>query len=527
MRLFLAIFLAILVTSVHALEIEGLFMPGDLIGGHQKLEKNCENCHVRLRETTQTQLCLDCHELVEKDIKDRKGFHGRNKKVASAECIVCHTEHKGRDEDIVKLNEDRFDHNLTDFKLKGKHQQTGCKECHLPEKKYRQASSNCISCHKDDDVHKNKLGDKCGQCHTSMAWSKIKFDHDKTDFPLRDSHQKVTCDSCHIKNKFKDTPKNCVACHAIKDVHQNRFGNRCQTCHREKKWNKTSFDHDVNTRFKLKDKHRLQTCKSCHASRKPVPVNKNKKPRDCYSCHRLDDVHRGAKGKKCQQCHQTQGWRDSNFDHDAETKFPLLGKHKEIQCQSCHLNDEKDMKISTDCYSCHRQDDSHNKQQGEQCGDCHNESSWQSDVRFDHDLSDFPLIGQHAVIACESCHLSTEFKNVESECVVCHQSQDTHKGSLGKNCQRCHNSNDWLIWEFDHSQTGFEIKGAHRELHCQQCHFKPLVDKRSIRSCRDCHRMDDIHNGGFGKNCGSCHQQDEFSSINRQSMKTLKRKTLE
>ena len=512
----MAVLLAIPATSIQAFEFEILFLPGDVVEGHKKLEQECRNCHVRLRDTFQRQLCLDCHEQIEEDIKKKKGLHGRNKKAASVECNVCHTDHKGRGEDIVKLDEDRFDHRLTDFILKGKHRQTVCKECHLSKEKYREASSNCINCHKEDDIHKNELGNKCGQCHTSIAWSDNQFDHDETDFLLRDSHQEVTCDSCHVENKFENTPKTCVACHAIKDVHQNRFGKRCQDCHRQTKWEKASFDHDLNTRFKLKDNHRLQACKSCHTSRKPVAVNKNKKPRDCYSCHRLDDVHRGSNGKQCQQCHQTQSWRDSNFDHDAKTEFPLVGAHAKVQCQACHLNDAEDKKISTDCYNCHRQDDSHNEQQGKQCDDCHNQSSWLSEVRFDHDLSDFPLIGQHAVIGCESCHLSTEFKTVESECEGCHQSQDIHKGALGKKCQQCHNSNDWLIWEFDHSQTGFDIKGAHRKLHCHRCHIKPLTDKRSVSRCVDCHRMDDIHSGGFGKNCGSCHQQDDFSSINMQ-----------
>ena len=56
-------------------EFEKLFMPGDVIQGHEELEEDCKNCHVRLRDTTQTKLCLDCHESTAKDISSKRGFH--------------------------------------------------------------------------------------------------------------------------------------------------------------------------------------------------------------------------------------------------------------------------------------------------------------------------------------------------------------------------------------------------------------------------------------------------------------------
>ena len=527
--LILLLWLMLPATSVYAADVETLFMPGDVIKGHQELEKDCKQCHVRLQDTTQNQLCLDCHDHqdVEADIKDKKGFHGIDSNASTAECKTCHSEHKGRSEPLVHLDKDRFDHKLTDFRLRGKHLKIECNDCHESEKKYREAPSTCIDCHKDDDVHEEKLGDKCSKCHSEVSWTDKKFDHDDTDFPLKNSHEKLNCNSCHVANEFKDTPDKCIACHAIKDVHNNRFGDRCESCHRDSEWTSVSFDHDQDTTFKLAGKHSSQDCLACHDKRKPESIKKKKEARDCYSCHESDDAHQGSNGEKCQLCHNEKDWQESKFDHDNETEFPLRGAHEKVRCQACHVDDSADKDIDQDCYSCHRQDDSHNQEQGELCGDCHNESSWQSEVRFDHDLSDFPLIGQHVAVGCESCHLSTEFKNVESQCEECHQSQDIHKGSLGEKCQKCHNSNDWLIWEFDHSQTDFDIKGAHRELHCHQCHVKPLIDKRSVTRCVECHRVDDIHNGGFGKNCGNCHQQDDFSSIDMQSMNAFKRKASE
>ncbi len=525
--LFVCLWLILSVNSVHAVEVETLFMPGDVIKGHEKLEKDCKNCHVRLRETTQVQLCLDCHEKVDMDIKQKKGFHGLEGKAANSDCKTCHTEHKGRTATMIRIDKDRFNHLKTDFKLRGKHLQTECQSCHKPDEKYREALSACIDCHKEDDVHKEQLGDKCNDCHTEVAWSDREFDHDSTGFKLRNAHKVQQCESCHIESQYKDTPNKCISCHAIKDVHNNRFGDDCKTCHGDEEWSKVIFDHNQDTSYELTGKHRSQNCLACHSKRKPEPPEKEKAARDCYSCHKLDDVHRGSNGKKCQQCHSEDRWSLSSFDHDKETEFPLIGRHGKVNCQACHIDDSADKKIDRDCYSCHKNDDVHDGQQGKVCDDCHSQTSWLSSLRFDHDLSDFPLIGQHAVIGCESCHLSSEFKTVESKCKGCHQSQDIHKGSLGKNCQRCHNSNDWLIWEFDHSQTDFDIKGAHRKLHCHQCHVKPLTDKQSVNRCVDCHLGDDIHSGGFGKNCDSCHIPDDFSTINVQSLDAFKRKAPE
>ena len=69
--------------------------------------------------------------------------------------------------------------------------------------------------------------------------------------------------------------------------------------------------------------------------------------------------------------------------------IPAIGCASKVQCQACHLDDIADKRIDTDCYSCHQADDSHNNQEGKICSDCHNETSWISNVRFDHDLSDF------------------------------------------------------------------------------------------------------------------------------------------
>lgn len=507
-------------STAHALDAEKLFMPGKLILGHMEYESDCKHCHVRLRDTTQNQLCMDCHEEIGDDVSTKKGFHGRNRLVLSSECKACHADHKGRDAQIIWLDRDGFDHRETDFSLRGRHRGVKCGECHSEDEKYRDAESKCIACHKDDDVHKTQLGKDCGKCHNPNGWSSEQFDHDKTEFPLRNSHTKVACDLCHVEKSFKKTPTECVQCHALKDVHRKRFGRQCEDCHSEKKWSETRFKHNRDTKFRLLGKHRSVSCHACHAPTRETSLKNKRKPRSCYECHRLDDVHKGGNGRKCASCHGEESWLESKFDHDRKTDFPLRGAHRDAGCQACHEEGSDPDKTDSDCYSCHKNKDAHFGQEGKQCDKCHNESTWWlKDVRFDHELSEFPLIGQHAVAGCESCHLTSAFKDAGSNCIDCHRSDDAHELTLGRACQRCHNPNDWLIWDFDHDETDFRLSGAHEELHCDRCHFRPFETGGSRPSlCIDCHYQDDIHRGNFDNDCGKCHNLRDFSAIDMQSI---------
>ena len=66
------------------------------------------------------------------------------------------------------------------------------------------------------------------------------------------------------------------------------------------------------------------------------------------------------------------------------------------------------------------------------------------------------------------------FKGAPQDCNDCHQRDDRHKGSLGKDCESCHSPNGWGIWEFDHAKaTGFALTGAHARATCDGCHQQP------------------------------------------------------
>ena len=496
-----------------AVNLESLVMPGPVIEGHAKYENECRNCHTPFAKEAQRGLCLDCHDKVAGDIRERVGFHGRFAPAGTNQCATCHTDHEGRQADITRLDPQTFDHALTDFRLAGAHLRAACEGCHEPARKHREAPAACNGCHADDDPHRTALGEDCATCHNDASWTETRFDHGRaTDYPLSGAHATVDCLLCHPAQRYKETPIACVACHRIDDVHRGERGAACQDCHDTKSWQKTSFDHLRETGFALTGGHAEARCEACHAG------NDFKQPlkSDCVACHRSDDVHGGRNGAVCQDCHATKSWADVKFDH-ATTKFPLRGAHAALTCVACHKGAVQAVKLDVACIACHAGDDVHAGALGTDCMRCHGNTSWTGSVAFDHDFTRFPLVGLHATVTCESCHVDKRYRDTPRGCADCHGEDDAHKGALGTACADCHNPNDWRIWTFDHGrQTDFPLDGAHAELRCQSCHTRPLAERVPLPGqCVDCHRRDDIHNGQFGGDCARCHTTRSFSGGRR------------
>ena len=498
-------------TTAHTADIETLLMPGKVIEGHAKYESECSGCHVRFNKSTQSQLCRDCHEKIDADLLAGEGFHGLSTEIAETPCKICHTDHIGRDANIAILNRATFDHDSTDFHLKGSHESASCTACHEMDKKFSEAPSGCFDCHGEQDPHKGNLGEQCVECHNPNDWNKFDFDHDITEFPLLGEHKEVACNSCHLNTRYEETPKNCNACHSLNDVHNGRNGNQCEDCHSPRNWIEPKFEHDRDTDFPLKGKHKKTVCEACHKE----AVDEVKPEKDCYNCHKNDDQHGGRYGRKCDSCHTENGWKDAQFDHEKNTKFPLKGKHSKLNCAACHRGELDKENLGTECHSCHLSDDVHQGQEGKQCQRCHQESSWSEHVLFDHDLTYFPLLGMHASAPCEECHISAAFQDAESECNACHKNDDEHKAALGPDCQQCHNPNDWRIWLFEHDQqTDFKLDGGHKDLGCGKCHYKPVKTKVNQSSnCHTCHEHDDTHRGRFGRQCERCHNTESFNDV--------------
>lgn len=497
-------------TLADGLDLKSLvLMPGPLAQVHAKEEKTCEACHSSFDKSAQDSLCLSCHEDIAGDREKGEGFHGRSVLAGKARCKSCHSDHKGRDYNMVPLDQDIFEHDSTDFTLTGKHASASCEGCHRADARFREAPAQCHACHEEQDPHRGVLGQQCENCHTADSWNKpTAFDHSHTDFPLEGRHGKLQCGGCHAGEKYHFESTECASCHQLRDVHLGRYGQDCAQCHSQEDWTSQSFDHATQTGFPLTGSHRDTPCKSCHFG----GLGERSAATACVSCHASSDIHVGRHGRDCEGCHNTSDWKKASFDHGKQASWPLTGKHRDLACLQCHRGSLED-KLGSDCDSCHRADDVHRSGSMGDCGLCHEPSGWTATRGFDHELTRFPLEGMHATAPCETCHRSAEFHLARSGCADCHQSDDSHDAALGAQCESCHTPNGWALWNFNHdSATDFTLDGAHADLSCGSCHQGNGADDVA-RDCAGCHARDDRHEGGFGRACGRCHSSESFGEV--------------
>ena len=149
-------------------------------------------------------------------------------------------------------------------------------------------------------------------------------------------------------------------------------------------------------------------CSLCHTS-----GTYSGTPSLCVDCHQAN--YTGAQNPnhtaagiptQCDDCHTPVGWIPSDFDH-ITTGFELLGAHTEVpQCSDCHLGTL--VEAVSECFSCHEVQ--YNGAPGhlrsgfpKNCLMCHNNNSWE-ETSFDHDQTNFPLIGVHIETDCSLCH---------------------------------------------------------------------------------------------------------------------------
>jgi len=497
-----------LATPAAGVGFEDLLSPGELATAHADLDGGCGDCHQAMKRESEKPLCLACHEEVQADLRDGAGFHGRDPAARDSACRVCHPEHRGRGADLLGLGRSTFDHERTDFPLAGGHARVECGSCHAPDERHREAPSDCVGCHRDDDPHRGTMGLQCGDCHEPAGWGQGRFDHATTGFALEGRHAEVVCGMCHGPAGYEGAPTTCGGCHAVDDAHAGRLGDTCGDCHSPQTWATTRFDHARDAGHPLRGAHRETACEGCHVRPDLEPA------KDCNGCHAPDDVHRGSRGTDCQRCHGEDRWQSRRFDHAAEAGWPLHGRHADSDCAACHVAGA-DVALDRRCRSCHAVEDVHAGQLGDDCAACHTAAGWVHELAFDHDLGPFPLLGLHAMVACEECHGSARFHDTASDCASCHRADDVHERRLGPDCGRCHNPNGWPIWHFDHTAaTRFALEGRHTGLRCEACHRQPVsASPRLASDCQSCHRRDDPHRGGFGAECQRCHSAERWSAV--------------
>lgn len=311
----------------------------------------CADCHPNERYKDTPQDCMTCHRLDDK----HQGDNGKK-------CQDCHNE--------ALWLEIKFDHDKdTKYPLTGRHVSVDCQACHKGDV-YKKINNDCVTCHKKEDAHQGLFGDKCHDCHVTRSWTRTVFNHTKdTKYELSGAHKKITCVSCHRGDVYADLKTDCISCHKKDDVHEGQEGTKCDQCHKTEGWNgQVFFDHDL-TKFPLLDSHAIVPCEDCHMTPAYQAAEVN-----CRSCHMKDDakIHKKRLGLNCELCHNANDWKKWVFNHDKQTKYPLDGAHKNLNCNGCHTTPvEKEIKLSKKCAACHDQDDRHHGSFGKECERCH------------------------------------------------------------------------------------------------------------------------------------------------------------
>ena len=425
----------------------------------QHITVACVNCHINGLFKGTPADCYSCHAT--KDAHNGQFGTG---------CVSCHSTNAWKPA--------TFDHNLSTFKLTGKHVNVACASCHI-NGVFKGTPIDCYSCHAPQDPHAGQFGTGCVSCHSTSGWKPASFNHNLSSFQLTGQHVNVSCSSCHINGVYKSTPTNCYACHASNDAHGGQYGTSCGSCHSTSGWKPASFNHNLSS-FQLTGQHVNVSCSSCHVNGlyKGTPTN-------CYACHASNDAHGGQYGTSCGSCHSTSGWKPASFNHNLSS-FQLTGQHVNVSCSSCHINGVY-KGTPTNCYACHASNDAHGGQFGTNCGSCHSTSGWKP-ASFNHSTSGFPLTGAHSGLACTQCHAGGNYSGLSPSCGSCHTAPSTHSG-FGTNCAQCHSTSNWSA-NFTHSNGCDGNCATHRQATCVDCH--PV--SYSTYTCLKCHKSNNPGN---------------------------------
>ena len=502
------------------------------------LSESCTKCHSYTGQIPDAN-CELCHVDIKEHRAKNVGYHGTFK----GDCRDCHREHPGSTNSIIPAFREKFTHDLTGFKLEGKHAKVECDECH--QKKHPPVvtdgpitsgiyylglkSDRCTDCHRDQ--HNGQFTASCGKCHTANGWigKELNFSHDKdSSFQLAGKHAAVECAKCHKPNPlgaalgtatFKGLAHDCADCH--EDPHRKQFTAGCETCHTPTSWKKDAlkFDHSKDSKYPLVAKHAEVACDKCHVPKSPTSPLASAQfhglKSECADCHK--DPHQSQFERNCTRCHPApQGWtgKQLQFAHSKDSQFRLDGKHAAVECVKCHkpqpagaaLSSAKFKGLGTTCDACHNV--KHPEEYGPTCVSCHAIDHWIKtkpgvDHILKHEIRGEQLIEKHLTAKCSACHNPERLAvlgmtaKAQLDCTTCHTGkEDPHKGTLGADCTKCHRADAWKgeSLKFNHNtMTSYGLNQDHKNVACVKCHkdnhWKPLDT-----SCIGCHPK--FTNGG-------------------------------
>ncbi len=501
-----------------------------LVGAHTTAA--CRACHVSLEFRKAPSTCVDCHQ------DAHRGELGRD-------CARCHTPRS-----FIDRAEMRRAHRTTRFPLMGAHAIADCEACHKLQPQgalvWVGLDTRCEACHaaagfplatqRPPDHAEQGFALDCAQCHTTVAFSDVRINHDATGFPLTGAHRAVGCSACHGTPFNPDLDTACVSCHQDDydqtddpNHRQAGFPTDCNLCHTTTSFDEATFNHAA-TSFPLTGAHVGQSCSACHAD-----GVYDGKSTACASCHQddydqaTDPNHRQAGfSTDCTLCHTTTSFDGASYDH-RNTDFPLTGAHVGLNCNACHADGVYNGK-NTACVACHQADydrttDPNHRAGGfsNDCTLCHTTTAFIPST-FNHNTSDFPLTGAHVGLNCNACHADNVYNGKSTACSSCHQDDydrttDPNHRAAGfpTDCTLCHTTTTWDGADFDHATSDFPLTGAHVGLSCNACHADGVYDGKPT-DCYSCHRPDyeattDPNHvaANFSRDCTQCHTTATFS----------------
>ncbi|MBK6765702.1 MAG: hypothetical protein IPG71_05020 [bacterium] len=377
----------------------------------------------------------------------------------------------------------------------------------------------------------------CQTCHTTDNWTKMKtdsaFSHNAmTNFPLVGRHRGVSCLACHTDHKFKTTSAACLDCHT--DIHRGQFSANCADCHTPNQWvDEPNFRkaHET-TRFPLAGVHSAVDCQSCHANGQYAALSTA-----CISCHadnfataQSPDHAAAGFSQNCLECHLVEHRALERPRVPAFAGLPLTGGHALTDCQACHSAGF--VNTSSACVECHQPDYASAQNPTHEaaafpstCESCHTTTAWRPAEFINHNQTQFPLTGAHALTECAQCHVGGQYTGTATQCVGCHEPDFTATANpehdspaFNTSCESCHTTSAWRPATFTtHDLTAFPLTGAHLQTDCAQCHAGNQYTGTPT-DCWSCH--EEQYNGttdpnhvaaGYSQNCAACHNTGDWN----------------
>jgi hypothetical protein len=330
------------------------------------------------------------------------------------------------------------------------------------------------------------------------------FNHFSTGFPLTGTHVSVSCASCHVNGRLKNTPTQCIGCHNTMTApgepqSHPKTTNRCEGCHLTTTWRDIAFmDHAQAT----------GPCASCHNNKLAVGKSASHIVTEapCGSCHHNTVSFAGATvpSNPAAPGAATAPATAAPANVAAPTRpaspaqpkpaQPSLPQPNLVQPNLSHLG------VINGCARCHDGVTAGGKPPNHvvgnaPCENCHKSTVTFAGAGMNHGGIIANCAGCHngstatgkptkhilANAACESCHKSTvtfegarfDHASVTATCASCHNGTTT-EGRPARHflttlpCESCHRASAWMPASYRHASPSYVDHGA--GVACTSCH---------------------------------------------------------